>query len=596
MPSALSSPQEGKAKVVKRTANSYSGDEWKKHRSLITRMYSEEGRTLKEVREFFARDFNFTPRYATLPMSRHRELTKVSERMYKSRLHLWGLDKKKKEHEMLDLVRQGLQNNGEDRDKVFIIRGKEVTLADALHYFNRKGIKDPASLLDQNVEASIDLSSPDDADVPTPLSLTADSLDTTARGDSDYEMNGSYMPRSVKSVTSIPLQVKVCDFAERQLNALQSAIGLRELRPMPAFRTLSVESVIPQAVNSPEETRYLESVFLQTQEHYRAIFTSRNLSISNTAWTATSDDAEVDRFYVSMYHGYSFLWNGQREKAFENFFAASDMIQGLIKDKHVAFLIYIFDLVIRHDGTGYEGPLVMILKHVADMAKTIYNSESEPICLIASWLQEAPMSRSWLAEATLRKLLDFFQDSIGYFHAETIALLQTFATALLNRQKYPESAVRFQQLVDAFETTQGKNCYEVCYALRSTSEAYFHKGQYAESLQAIKAAMERSESLPRAEEREIYVRCLRAMAEISNKLGRREEAVETMQHVVDKTREAFGAEHPFSHRARMHLKSIQNGDSATESAIPPMVYRLGRGGSAAKYVWVSRSSPTRLGP
>jgi tetratricopeptide (TPR) repeat protein len=520
----------------------------------------------------------------------------ISERMYKSRLHSWGLDKKKKEHEMLDLVRQGLHQNGEDRDKVFMIRGKSVTLADALHYFNRKGIKDPASLLDQHVETSIDLSSPDDADVPTPLSMSGDPLDPTARGDSDYEMGGGYLPRPVKAITSFPLQVKVCDFAERQLNSLQSALGMREIRPMPAFRTLSVESVIPQMLNSPEELRYLETIFSQTQEHYRAIFTSRNLSISNTAWTATSDDAEVDRFYVSMYHGYSFLWNGQREKAFENFFAASDMIQGLIKDRHVAFLIYILDLVIRHDGTGYEQPLMMILKHVADMAKTIYNSESEPIYLISTWLQDAPMSKSWLAESTLRKLLDFFQDSIGYFHPETIALLQTFATALLNRQKYPESAVRFQQLVDAFETTQGKNCYEVCYALRSTSEAYFHMEEYDQSLQALKAALERSESLPRPEEREIYVRCLRAMAEISNKLGRTEEAIETMQHVVDKTQEAFGADHPFSHRAKMHLKTIQNGDVALDSAIPPMVYRLGRGGSAAKYVWVSRSSPTRLGP
>jgi hypothetical protein len=62
MPSASSSPQENKAKIVKRTANSYSSEEWKKHRPLITRMYSEEGRTLKDVREFFAREFNFMPR------------------------------------------------------------------------------------------------------------------------------------------------------------------------------------------------------------------------------------------------------------------------------------------------------------------------------------------------------------------------------------------------------------------------------------------------------------------------------------------------------------------------------------------------------
>ena len=515
--------------------------------------------------------------------------------MYKSRLHSWGLDKKKKEHEMLDLVRQGLQHQGDEKNKVFFIRGKAVTLADALHYFNRKGIKDPASLLDQNGEHALDLSSPDDADIQTPLSMTGDILDSAARGDSDYEPGATYL-RPSKAFTSIPLQVKPSDFADRQLASLQVALDLHEIKPMPAFRTLSVESVLPAMPNDAEELRYLETIFVQTQAHYRNIFAARSLSISNTAWTATSDDAEADRFYYSMYHGYSFLWNEQKEQAFENFFTACDLIKGLIKDNHVAFLIYIFDLVVRHDGTGFEEPLLMVLDHIAEMAQTIYNSDSQPLYLIALWLKNAPMSRAWVAESLLRKLLDFFQDSIGYFHLETIALLQTFATALLNKQKYAEAAVRFQQLVDAFETTQGKNCYEVCYALRSTSEAYFHMGQYPEALQALKAALERCDSLPRPEEREIYVRCLRAMAEISNKLGRREEAIETMRHVVDSTREAFGAEHAFSHRARMHLKSIERGDAASVSSIPPMVYRLGRGGNAAKYVWVSRSSPTRLDP
>ena len=62
MPSASGSPVEHKGKVSKRSANSYSSEEWKKHRPLITQMYSDEGRTLKEVRDFFAKEYEFTPR------------------------------------------------------------------------------------------------------------------------------------------------------------------------------------------------------------------------------------------------------------------------------------------------------------------------------------------------------------------------------------------------------------------------------------------------------------------------------------------------------------------------------------------------------
>jgi Clr5 domain len=62
MASVAASPVERKAKVTKRSANSYTSEEWRRHRPLITQLYSDEGRTLKEVREHLEREFNFTPR------------------------------------------------------------------------------------------------------------------------------------------------------------------------------------------------------------------------------------------------------------------------------------------------------------------------------------------------------------------------------------------------------------------------------------------------------------------------------------------------------------------------------------------------------
>ncbi|EXJ93962.1 hypothetical protein A1O1_02355 [Capronia coronata CBS 617.96] len=580
MASAETSPVDRKGKVSKRSSNSYNSEEWRRHRPLITQLYFEEGRTLKDVAEYLKREFDFAP----------------TERMYKSRLHTWGLDKKKKEHEMLELVRQGLQQKGEDKDKVFLVRGRQVSLADALHYFNRKGIKDPSSLLDGQHDISGEFSSPEDAGARTPLSCHNDMFDGHRDG-SDYEISRSPVEMDeLDKSNGITFALPGFNIAEQRLAALQDALNIPELPPMPPFRTLAVESFVAHTPVSPDDQRYLDAVFQNMQSHYMNLFSARNLSIHNTTgtWTATSDDALADRFYYSMYHGYSFLWNGQKDRAFDNFYKAFALIEGLLKDDQVGFMIYIFDLIIRHDDTGYEEPLLMLLQHLADMAKAVFESEEHPVFLIANYMNHAPMPRAWLAEATLRRLLDFFQDSIGYFHPETIALLQTFATGLMNRKRFPEAAVRFQQLVDAFETTLSKQCYEVCYALRSTSEAYFHMEQYPQALQALKVALERAEALSRLEEREIYVRCLRGMAEISHKLGRKDEANETMQYVVNICRDAFGPEHPFTNRAKMHLKSILKGDAATVSAIPPMVYRLGRGGNAAKYIWISRSSPTRL--
>ncbi|KAK5400946.1 hypothetical protein LTR06_011068 [Exophiala xenobiotica] len=551
-----------KGNATKRSSDSYTSAEWRRHRLLITQLYFKEGRTLKDMAEYLKKEFDFAP----------------TERMYKRRLHTLGLDKKKKEHEMLDLVRQGLQQKGEDKDKVFLVRGKQVTLAHALHYFNRKGIKDPSSLLKPQADGSGELSSPEDPDAKTPLPFDDDMLDVPQDA-SGYELSRSPLQMDAHDKSTLSVALKPSGVAERRLASLQQTLDIPHLPPMPPFRTLAVESTVVQPPNlSQVDQRYLDLIFQNMQKHYMNLFTARNLSIRNTTgtWTATSDDALADRFYYSMYHGYSFLWNGQRDRAFDNFYKAFALVEGLLKNDHVGFIIYIFDLIIRYDGTGYEEPLLMLLRHLADMAKAVFDSEDHPIVLIVSYMNHTTTSRAWLAESTLRRLLHLFQDSLGYFHPETIALLQTFATGLINRQRYAEAAARFQQLVDAFETTVNKQCYKVCYALGSASEAYFHMGQYQQSLQALKAALEKAETLPRPEEREIYVRCLRGMAEIFGKLGRREEAVETMRQVVDICRHAFGPEHPFTNRARMYLESVSEGDVMSEAAIPPMVYRFGR--------------------
>jgi len=521
--------------------------------------------------------------------------------MYKSRLHTWGLDKKKKEHEMLDLVRQGLSQKSTDKDKVFLVRGKQVTLADALHYFNRKGIKDPASLLENSPDLARGHSSPEDYDVETPLSSSGDVFEgQNTISDSDYDMSVQSPDFATINGNAERIeQLKAADFASGRLRQLTDQFGYANLEPLPPFRTVDVETHIQgEKPSDADSGRYFEAIYAQTQAHYREIFNKRDINLTNDggSWTSTSDESLSDQFYYLMYHGYSYLWNDQRRTAFDNFEKAFGMIEQLLKEGHVGFLIYIFDLVIRHDGTGYEEPLLLLLQQLTQLSEVVFRNTSNPIYLIASWLLNAPpdVSRAWIALSTLRKLLDFFQDSLGYFHPETIALLQTFATGLLNKKLYLESAIRFQQLVDAVSLTKSKNCYEVCYALRATSEAYFYHGQYKESLQAIQMVLECSRGIPWLEEREIHVRCLRALAEISNATGQRDEALISIGNVVEICAAVFGPDHTFTKRARMHQKSLRRGEKLKDGALPSMVYRLGRGGSAAKYVWTTRSSPTRL--
>jgi tetratricopeptide (TPR) repeat protein len=530
--------------------------------------------------------------------------------MYKSRLHQWGLDKKKKEHEMLELVRIGLQRQPGEKEPVFSIRGRQVTLGDALHYFNRKGIKDPTTLLAQHHQqqqqgrapaSSAEPSSPSEHEISTPenaqipLSLQADPDDDESVLDASQADEDSQFDACVSNPLNVVLTSSP-NYANDLMGALMQQLGLAELGELIPFHMLPAQNLaLPNPPSSPRETRYTDALVQQTLIYYKDVFAERNVSADNSTWTATSDDNLSDKFYYDMYHGFSFLWNNEHDQAFHSFDQAFSQIEHLLRGHHCAFLMYVYDLLIRYEGNRQEDPLLRLLDHLANMALTVFKSEEHPIRLIALWMKQADTMRPTLAEMTLRRVLQFFQDSIGYFHPETMALLQLFASGLMSRKKYQEAALRYQQLTDAFETMHGKNSYEACYALRSVSEAYFHEGRHKESLQAIEAALNQSKTLPKDEEREIYVRCIRGLAEIFKRLGRMEEGRAAMQHVVDACVENWGEGHVFTARAKMHLKTFEK-EGAVEEALPPTIYRLGRGGKAAKSIWTTTRSPVPLQP
>ena len=514
--------------------------------------------------------------------------TSNRERMYKSRLHQWGLDKKKKEHEMLEVIRVGFNRKDLNKDSVFQIRGRPVTLGDALHYFSRKGIKDPQTLLDTASEpesaSDADVSTPTDA--PSLANLPGKHAD---QNEDESPLDSSSVMSDNVSIATMEMTRSLDKYSLQQVVELRTwlqAIGYTDSSPA---RVTIVELSMPRELQSPQEYRCMEAMLMQTRLHFKHIFSSRQLCVTSSSWSATSDDGLSDRFYIEMYHGYSSLWNGQNDIAFQQFDQAFGLIRKLVTEEHVPFLIYVYDLVIRYEESGKQVILLKLLHYLSEMARTTC-SENHPLRWIATWMIEADSIRSVLASFMLRRILDLFQDSIGYFHQETIALLQTFAWSLVNREEYDEAAIRFEQLARAFETAVGKDSYEVCYAIRATAEAHFLKGSYNRSLEIIQEALVRSVDLPREQKVEIQARCLRHMAEVSKKLGKTEEAEELMQQCVDCCKDTFGTGHPFVERALMHQKSLRINEWTKKPAMPPMVHRLGKGGSAAKHIFASRAA------
>ncbi len=103
----------------------YTAEEWENRRELITRLYSQEGKTLKEVQRILDQD--------GFP---------ATARMFKQRIRAWKLDKNNKEHEMMAILRITQRRKSIGKDTVCHLRGRSVNAAEIRRYFGRKGVTD----------------------------------------------------------------------------------------------------------------------------------------------------------------------------------------------------------------------------------------------------------------------------------------------------------------------------------------------------------------------------------------------------------------------------------------------------------------------
>lgn len=96
-------------------------EQWNSMRAIITRLYKDQNRTLKETIEIMEREHQF---YAT-------------PRMYKTRIKNWGLDKKFKAQEVLVMLQAKKERETENKDTEFVVRGTKVDPRRMKRYLQR---------------------------------------------------------------------------------------------------------------------------------------------------------------------------------------------------------------------------------------------------------------------------------------------------------------------------------------------------------------------------------------------------------------------------------------------------------------------------
>ncbi|KAK0649286.1 Clr5 domain-containing protein, partial [Cercophora newfieldiana] len=100
------------------------GDEWDIHRPAIQELYQNQNLALKEVMRLMEETHGF----------------RATQRMYKTRIKSWGLDKNFKESEVVELFRLRRERDRIGKPTVYAIRGREVDWDRVHTYVRRKGL------------------------------------------------------------------------------------------------------------------------------------------------------------------------------------------------------------------------------------------------------------------------------------------------------------------------------------------------------------------------------------------------------------------------------------------------------------------------
>ncbi|KAK3385725.1 hypothetical protein B0H63DRAFT_187158 [Podospora didyma] len=105
-----------------------AGDEWDLHRSVIQELYQGQNMPLKDVMKIMEDRHGF----------------RATQRMYKTRIKSWGLDKNFKESEVVELYRLRRERDRAGKPvAVYTIRGREVDWERVQSYVRRKGLDIP---------------------------------------------------------------------------------------------------------------------------------------------------------------------------------------------------------------------------------------------------------------------------------------------------------------------------------------------------------------------------------------------------------------------------------------------------------------------
>jgi hypothetical protein len=450
--------------------------------------------------------------------------------MFKTRIRTWGCDKKKKEIEMMAILRKAYERTSEGKISQFSIRGRPITLEEVHHYFARKG---------RRIE-DVDLERSDDA--PTPKAIKCNT-----------------------PITNILESDSSQDFANSQTRSVHASAVQVPQQPTSQQYIMTHNSSISQAVPSTQVERSFDH-FL----HGIKIYYSANLR--GPDWILGTIECDDPSLYPSMqlgslfleYHDLRTLQDRQASsKALDKAFA---MIKTLLIVQDPRLLTYLLESIAYTRSVGYEDLARQLIWYFTSMAIEVLG-RMHPISMFGMGLHQASSSTlSDVIERGLGSMVEQFVTNIGGNHLESMRLLLTGSAIMKHQKSYATASRYLTQLLPIYEYTYGVHSYQTCHALIDKAYLIMELGDAVQAERLMEDGKYRAEGiLDTNEYYESNMRSLSCKAHLRRVEGNFEESAYILKTVLLLGEMALDDDHWMMRHARADLTDAQRCDARTEA-------------------------------
>ena len=454
-------------------------DQWEIHRVKISTLYPRE--KLGRVREIMRRDHGF----------------EASEKMYKTRVRHWGLDKKAKADEMAHALRIIERRKGEGKSTYIVIRERKMDDAAVLKYFRRQKISKFMSTSRRNDPAvrtppAITYCTPPSTSWPG--SAMDETLEPTEHA-SDQDQQADVSRATRLTVLRLPPtstsrpgeEFKSLGLIASNCSPGSTICGFKSQYDLLTFMDLLPRELVPLAPidNASCNERALASI----RDYYCTYFQSPQWEIwidERLNWDKRPGELLADedlslalkeierpaRIVGSFQIATRLYGTNNAEEAYSIMNQAFEKFGRLIREQHPQLLTCLLLLICLLDYTGFRELTSEVLFHIHDMAYIMLGSKHH-ITRLASLLAQSE-DRNSIADRALQYIRDQYRERAGHLHPSYLGAVYNHAWIHFQSGRLDAAKNEFRRLHNLFESYAQFDCMrarEILYSMAQIEAA-----------------------------------------------------------------------------------------------------------------------------